>query len=331
MPYDNYGYDKFYTDGGIKKGSNNKLIIYLYEGNNEKADKNILIGELQITSDDIDYDLPKGSEIEFHVIISENEISYTALLVDFDKELNDVIELDRGLPSVSILKELFNAERKRKTDLKRQSLYFEKIDSVEENFKRIEEEKIEERIDALIKSAENDRGSLDAADKKLKKFGEYLDLIEEVLSEQEEIKNIIHSVERWLKRIEPLVQKKGDFDQRTTFDDYKERFDYAKDEKELETLKTILSSLWKLESEVDKVNKTVEKFFSFESQGDFDENKSEAEYYIEKGKEIIQDKDNLEYNIYELERINNQLLRLDGRFANKESDNMVYGVKLSKY
>ena len=60
-----------------------------------------------------------------------------------------------------------------------------------------------------------------------------MDLIEEVLSEQEEIKNIIHSVERWLKRIEPLVQKKGDFDQRTTFDDYKERFDYAKDEKNL--------------------------------------------------------------------------------------------------
>lgn len=280
---------------------------------------------------DIDYDLPKGSEIEFHVIISENEISYTALLVDFDKELNDVIELDRGLPSVSKLKELFDVERKRKTDLKKQSLYFEKNDSVEENFKRIEEEKIEERIDTLINSAENDRGSLDAADKKLKKFGEYLDLIEEILSEQEDIKNIIHSVEHWLKRIEPLVQKKGDFDQKIAFDDYKERFDDAKDEKDVEILKTILSSLWKLENEVDKVNKTVEKFFSFESQGDFDENKSEAEYYIEKGKEIIQDKDNLEYNIYELERINNQLLRLDGRFSNKEPDNMVYGVKRSKY
>ena len=331
LPYDNYGYDKFYTEGGIKKGSNNKLVLPLYEGNNENADKNILIGELQITSDDIDYDLPKGSEIEFHVIISENEISYTALLVDFDEELNDVIELDRGLPSVSKLKELFDVERKRKTDLKKQSLYFEKNDSVEENFKRIEEEKIEERIDTLINSAENDRGSLDAADKKLKKFGEYLDLIEEILSEQEDIKNIIHSVEHWLKRIEPLVQKKGDFDQKIAFDDYKERFDDAKDEKDVEILKTILSSLWKLENEVDKVNKTVEKFFSFESQGDFDENKSEAEYYIEKGKEIIQDKDNLEYNIYELERINNQLLRLDGRFSNKEPDNMVYGVKRSKY
>ena len=331
LPYDNYGNDTFFTSGGIKKGSNNKINIPLYEGNNKKADKNILIGELEITSEDIDYDLPEGSEIEFHVIISENEISYTALLVDFDKELNDAIELDRGLPSVSKLKELFNVEIVRKTDLKNRYLYFEKIDSVEENFKRIEEEKIEERIGTLINSAENDRGSLDAADKKLKKFGEYLDLIEEVLSEEEEIKRIINSIEHYLKRIDPLVQKNGDFDQRITFDDLKERFDYAKDEKNRETLNTILSSLWKLEDEVDKVNKTVEKFFNFESQGDFDDNKSEAEYFIEKGKEIIQDKDNLEENIDELKRINNKLRQLDRRFAYKDPENRVYGVKSSKY
>jgi len=102
------------TSHGLRKGETGSMIkIPVVEGNRELADRNVLIGTVDITADKIDRDLPAGSEIEVTLLMDASRLltvlAYVPLL---DEEFPAKIELGGKVrqPDVTILRQEWNRE-----------------------------------------------------------------------------------------------------------------------------------------------------------------------------------------------------------------------------
>jgi molecular chaperone DnaK len=95
--------------------------IPVVEGNRGLADRNVLIGTLEITPDKIDRDLPTGSEIEVTLRMDSSRlltvVAYVPLL---DEEFPAKIELGGRAyqPDINVLRQEWNRELARLADLK---------------------------------------------------------------------------------------------------------------------------------------------------------------------------------------------------------------------
>jgi molecular chaperone DnaK len=112
------------TTVGLRQGESGSVVkIPVVEGNRDLADRNILIGTLEITPDKIDRDLPAGSEIEVTLRMDTSRlltvVAYVPLL---DEEFPAKIELGGKVrqPDINVLRQEWNRELARLTDLKHQ-------------------------------------------------------------------------------------------------------------------------------------------------------------------------------------------------------------------
>jgi molecular chaperone DnaK len=110
------------TTVGLRQGESGSVVkIPIVEGNRELADRNILIGSIEITPDKIDRDLPAGSEIEVTLRMDASRlltvVAYVPLL---DEEFPARIELGGKLrqPDINVLRLEWNRELARLADLK---------------------------------------------------------------------------------------------------------------------------------------------------------------------------------------------------------------------
>jgi molecular chaperone DnaK len=110
------------TTVGLRKGESGSVVkIPVVEGNRELADRNILIGALEITPDNIDRDLPAGSEVEVTMRMDASRlltvVAYVPLL---DEEFPARINLGGKVrqPDIAVLRQEWNRELARLTDLK---------------------------------------------------------------------------------------------------------------------------------------------------------------------------------------------------------------------
>jgi molecular chaperone DnaK len=107
---------------GLRQGESGSVVkIPIVEGNRELADRNILIGSVEITPDKIDRDLPAGSEIEVTLRMDASRlltvVAYVPLL---DEEFPARIELGGKVrqPDIGVLRQEWNHELARLADLK---------------------------------------------------------------------------------------------------------------------------------------------------------------------------------------------------------------------
>ena len=110
------------TAVGVRRGeSGNVLRIPIVEGNRDLADRNILIGSLEITAEKVKRDIPAGCEIEVTFAMDASRmlkvVAYVPLL---DEEFPSKIELGGKVrqPDVAILRAEWVRERKRLIALK---------------------------------------------------------------------------------------------------------------------------------------------------------------------------------------------------------------------
>ena len=110
------------TTVGLRQGESGSVVkIPIVEGNRELADRNILIGSIEITPDRIDRDLPAGSEIEVTLRMDPSRlltvVAYVPLL---DEEFPARIELGGKVrqPDIRVLRQEWNRELARLADLK---------------------------------------------------------------------------------------------------------------------------------------------------------------------------------------------------------------------
>jgi len=105
------------TATGLKRGESNQLLrIPIVEGNRELADRNILIGTLEITANSISRDLPIGSEIEVTLSMDTSRIlTVLAYVPMLDEEFPAKITLGGEVrqPRIALLKDEWRRESDR--------------------------------------------------------------------------------------------------------------------------------------------------------------------------------------------------------------------------
>ncbi len=107
---------------GLRQGESGSVVkIPIVEGNRELADRNLLIGSIEITPDKIDRDLPAGSEIEVTLRMDASRLlTVVAYVPVLDEEFPAKVELGGKVrqPDVKVLRQEWNRELARLTDLK---------------------------------------------------------------------------------------------------------------------------------------------------------------------------------------------------------------------
>lgn len=168
----------------IKKGQSGTILrIPFVEGENTKrADRNKLIGYLEIPGDKVKSDVPVGSEVEITLVIDESRLCQTkAYIPILDEEYPKILDLNKITPGV---KELSSEVEKEKERLKKvtseanQNGEKEALAIIED----IQRENMIHDIDSALAAAKG--GDTDASDRcysRLLDLKKAIDKIEDIL------------------------------------------------------------------------------------------------------------------------------------------------------
>ena len=105
----------FRTSHPVHKGENGEVLkLPFVEGENEKADHNLLLGNLEIKGTKIKRDMPVGTEIEVTLIYDASRILKAKAFVPMlDEEFEAVIVDAKEIPKHKDLKKQFELEKRR--------------------------------------------------------------------------------------------------------------------------------------------------------------------------------------------------------------------------
>jgi molecular chaperone DnaK len=141
------------TAVGVRRGeSGNVLRIPIVEGNRDLADRNILIGSLEITAEKVKRDIPAGCEIEVTFAMDASRmlkvVAYVPLL---DEEFPSTIELGGKVrqPDVAMLRAEWARERRRLTTLK-ENQHLADAQTVQKAIQEHETSALTQEIEAIL-------------------------------------------------------------------------------------------------------------------------------------------------------------------------------------
>lgn len=159
------------------------LGLPIIEGENRRrADRNMVVGFLNIPGNKISRTLPAGSEVEVTIEINESRIIKAAALIpDLGIEVEEVIRLGRESWDIEQLKEEFEREKERLNGLKEQ---VEAVDdfALFEALVRIEEENMMEELEKALAESRRDKDAPDKIKRRLLEVQEAIDEIEDKAS-----------------------------------------------------------------------------------------------------------------------------------------------------
>ena len=202
-------YTKSYrTAVELRRGESGSVVkIPIVEGNRELADRNVLIGALDITPDKIDRDLPAGSEVEVTLRMDASRlltvVAYVPLL---DEEFPAKIELGGKVrqPEVHLLRQEWNRERTRLTELKR-GLEQAGDQRTVERLRGLEASTMARSLEQRFSGDGADFDALLQADRELIEFKVTLDEIAGQVAWPASVKE----AETWLADLDRLVGQQG--------------------------------------------------------------------------------------------------------------------------
>lgn len=195
----------FRTVEVLKRQSENKIRIPVVEGEQELADRNRLVGCLEIRGTDVHRDLPAGSDVEVTLRLDESRIiTVNAFIPLLDEEFEAKLDLRRHGPSCEDLIRDFDAEMSRFAKLA------EKVASTpneryEKLLKEIDESELLREVRESLASAEGDP---DAAGKCEKRLLELKLKIDEA-SNQLEWPALVSAAREWVAHIKKLAEHGG--------------------------------------------------------------------------------------------------------------------------
>ncbi len=197
----------------VRKGQKGDLIrIPFIEGENTKrADRNDLLGKLEIYSDDVKRDVPVGSEVEITIHIDESRIitgkAYVPIL---DEEFEIVINFEKETESASELQKSFEHEKKRLDEVRKKASETDSL-KAEKALTKMEQEQIIEEVESLLEASEGDPGAVPQFQNRLNDLKEANDEVEDAI----EWPSLIQQAEHMLEDTRQLVNAFGEPDEKT--------------------------------------------------------------------------------------------------------------------
>ena len=201
----------------VRKGQKGDLIrIPFIEGENSKrADRNDLIGHLEIPSDDprIKRDVPVGSEVEITIHIDESRIiTGKAFIPILDEEFEVVINYEKETETASELKESFEKEQERLDEIRKKASETESL-KAEKALARIEQEQINEEVQSLLDASEGDHGAVPQFQNRLVDLKVAIDEVEDAI----EWPNLIEEAKGQLEFTRHWVNTYGEDGEKVNF------------------------------------------------------------------------------------------------------------------
>ena len=198
----------------IKKGEAGEAIrLPVIEGEYTKADRNKLIGYLEIPATEINRDLPAGAEIEITIEIDQSRLVRTeAYITMLNTEFEKVLTMKKTIPDAAELREEVELEKKRLEEA-REKLYLIDDTKAKPILERIEGERILEDVETSLDAAAVDRDAADKAQNRLLELKATVDELEEAL----EIPTMLAEANQIIEWTEEVVNKWGKPPDQTKF------------------------------------------------------------------------------------------------------------------
>ncbi len=195
----------------VKQGqSADVLKIPVVEGDNERADRNRLVGMLEIKGENIRRDLPAGSEVEVTLRIDESRIiTVTAYVPLLDEEFVTKVDMKKRKPDPEFLKRDYEAEMKRLRELKAKAADAEG-ESAEELVQRVEESTLMKEVKDTLAAAKGDPDAAEKCEKRLLELKLKLDEAADSL----EWPALVADARRELDDLNGIVNRSGSQSQR---------------------------------------------------------------------------------------------------------------------
>jgi molecular chaperone DnaK len=173
-----------HTTEALKSGESGTILrIPVVEGENKRADRNILIGWLEVTGQSIRCDVPAGSPIEVTIVVDESRIAQVIAYVPrLDEEFQNV--LDPKFPQITE-QILADHSEKAKAHLEkvREQAKLAGSARADDLLQKIESEQLVRQIDMTLMSTQQDeREALDTCQRRRIELDARLDEIEEHLT-----------------------------------------------------------------------------------------------------------------------------------------------------
>jgi len=171
------------TAVAVKKGGGGDVLtIPVVEGENPRADRNKLMGCLEICGDKIRRDLPAGSEVEVTLTMDTSRIlTLRAYIPLLDEEFEMRIDFERRTPDAVQLQRQFGDELKRIDELKQKAVMAENADGLE-SLAKIEEDETLKEIRSLISAARGDAHAAKKVEAMLLELKIRVDMVEDSLA-----------------------------------------------------------------------------------------------------------------------------------------------------
>jgi molecular chaperone DnaK len=208
--------DVFRTTHAVKAGDSEvALQIPVIEGENDRAERNRLIGHLKITSAMIKRDLPAGRDVELTLTINESRIiSVNAYVPDLDEEFDQTFDLRKTKVVAVDLEADFAKETAR---LKSLIVKAEAANDtgVLATLRELESSELSKEIAGAISAAKGDPDAAEKADKRLLEFKLRLDEAERTV----EWPTAVAEANSWIEDMDKLVKQHGSNHQQTRADE----------------------------------------------------------------------------------------------------------------
>ena len=166
----------------VRKGEAGEAVrLPVIEGEHKKADRNKLIGYLEIPATEIKRDLPVGAEIEITIEIDQSRlVRAEAYITMLNAEFEQVLAMKKTIPDTTELRQEVRQERKRLEEA-REKVFLVADDKAMPILERIAEEGILDDVETSLDAAAVDRDAADKAQNRLLELKATVDELEDAL------------------------------------------------------------------------------------------------------------------------------------------------------
>jgi molecular chaperone DnaK len=182
--------------------------IPVVEGEHRKADRNRLIGYLEIPGSQIKRDLPAGTEVEVTIEINQSRLvrtkAFIALLGEQSEEFKTELNMEKSVPDPSEMEKEIEQEKRRLEDV-RDKLHATGDTRAVPILERIEGEKMVEEVESSLDAARVDRDAADKCQNGLLNLKATVDELEEALT----IPGLLVEAQEMIEWTEEAVMKLG--------------------------------------------------------------------------------------------------------------------------
>jgi molecular chaperone DnaK len=176
-----------------------------------RADRNRLVGSLEIPCSEIRRDLPVGSEVEITMTIDESRLMTTkAYIPVLDQHFEAVLKLEAVSASVPALREEVSQEKRRLARVREKA---EKTESLKarQALVRADREEMVEQVERSLEAAQGDPAALQECEKRLRDVKVVVDQAEDAL----EWPTLVAEAEDRLADAQRMVNEHGEADEKS--------------------------------------------------------------------------------------------------------------------